>query len=355
MESFTVIGKKNPFISYTARPDREPPVDILHPKMSVLESLEMNIQEVITTREPRIVPVLGSAGAGKTSLFWSIKRLSSENTFVVYLSPQTTEQHAEKLYTSLWFAWLEQHGLQFLKDLGQELMQKFGSLDNLIAKLPGLTAVVAEALFAFSDEDNPQIQQTARYLFSGIQTNNPILPNKTQSFLEDDELCFVALKLVLKFVKKPVIFYFDEIESLFVNYGELKMEPEIRLLEKIKRFYNECENLLIVLSSLPEIWQRIIKLSTVSAVSRFESPAVLKRLSKDDLYELVEEYMENYWQESSLTGINFPSNIWPFTEDELNHVLEVTEGNPRESIKNLRVLWNQHNEFITKFLASKLG
>jgi hypothetical protein len=231
MESFATIGKKNPFISYTARPDREPPVDILKPKLSVLGVLEQNIQEVITTREPRIVPVLGSAGAGKTSLFWSIKRLSHENTFVVYLSPQTTEQHAEKLYTSLWFAWLEQHGLQFLKDLGKELLQKYGNLDNLISKLPGLTAVVAEALFAFSNEDNPQIQQTARYLFSGIQTNNPILPNKAQSFLEDDELCFVALKLVLKFFKKPVIFYFDEIESLFINYGEHKLEPEIRLLK----------------------------------------------------------------------------------------------------------------------------
>ena len=355
MESFTAVGKKNPFISYTARPDREPPVDILQPKMSVLESLEMNIQEVITTREPRIVPVLGSAGAGKTSLFWSIKRLSGESTFVVYLSPQTTEQHADKLYTSLWFALLEQHDMQFLKDLGQELMQKFGSLDNLIAKLPGLTAVVAEALFAFSNEDNPQIQQTARYLFSGIQTNNPILPNKTQSFLEDDELCFVALKLVLKFVKKPVIFYFDEIESLFVNYGELKMEPEIRLLEKIKRFYNECENLLIVLSSLPQIWERIIKLSTVSAVSRFESPSIIKRLSKDDLYTLVAEYMSNYWKESSLDDINFPTKIWPFTDDELQHILDVSEGNPRESIKNLRVLWNQHHEFITKYLSSKLG
>ena len=355
MESFAAMGKKNPFISYTARPDREPPVDILHPKISVLESLEMNIQEVITTREPRIVPVLGSAGAGKTSLFWSIKKLSSENTFVVYLSPQTTEQHADKLYTSLWFAWLEQHGLQFLKDLGQELMQKFGSLDNLISKLPGLTAVVAEALFAFSNENDPRIQQTAKYLFSGIQTNNPILPNKTQSFLEDDELCFVALKLVLKFVKKPVIFYFDEIESLFVNYGELKMEPEIRLLEKIKRFYNECENLLIVLSSLPEIWQRIIKMSTVSAVSRFEAPQMIKRLTKEDLFTLVGEYMSNYWQESNLDGINFPSKIWPFTDDELNHILDVSEGNPREVIKNLRVLWNEHNEFITKFLTAKLG
>ena len=132
------------------------------------------------------------------------------------------------------------------------------------------------------------------------------------------------------------------------------MEPEIRLLEKIKRFYNECENLLIVLSSLPEIWQRIIKLSTVSAVSRFESPSILKRLSKEDLTTLVAEYMANYWEDSSLTGINFPSKIWPFTEDEIDHVLEVSEGNPRESIKNLRVLWNQHNEFITKFLTSKL-
>ena len=355
MESFTTIGKKNPFISYTARPDREPPVDILTPKMSVLESLEMNIQEVITTREPRIVPVLGSAGAGKTSLFWSVKRLSNDSTFVVYLSPQTTEQHADKLYTSLWFAWLEQHGLQFLKDLANELKQTYGSLDNLIAKLPGLTAVVAEALFAFSNENNPQIQQTAKYLFSGIQTNNPILPNKAQSFLEDDELCFVALKLVLKFVKKPVIFYFDEIESLFVNYGEHHMEPEIRLLEKIKRIYNECENLLIVLSSLPQIWERIIKLSTVSAVSRFESPAVLKRLSKDDLNKLVSEYMKNYWNDCGLESINFPSKTWPFTDEELQHILDVSEGNPRESIKNLRVLWNEHNEFINKFLMAKLG
>ena len=352
MEQFATMSRQNPFISYTARADKEPLVDILKPKRSVLEILEQNIQEVIATREPRIVPVLGSAGAGKTSLYWTIKRLSNNGAFVVYMSPQTAENHAEKLYTSLWYAWLSQEkGMDVLRDLAEQIEDQFGSLDEFISKLPGLPAVVAEALFAFNNDKNPDIQQTAKFLFGGIQTNNPILPNNKQSFLEDDELCFTALKLVLKYVDKPVIFYFDEIESLFVNYGEI---PEVRLLEKIKRLYNECENVLIIVSSLPNIWERILKLSTVSAVSRFESPSVLKRFTLDDITNLVEEYMGKYWTINNLDSIHFPSKIWPFEEEELKHIQQASDGNPRETIKNLRVLWTQHTELISKFLSSKL-
>lgn len=350
MENFATVINKNPFISYTARADREPKVDLIKPKRSTLEILEMNLQEVITTREPRIIPILGAAGSGKTSLFHTTKRMSQDNAYVIYVSPQTNEQHADKLYTSLWFSWIEQYGMGFLQKLSVDLKNKFGSLENLIEKLPGLYGVVGEALFAFTNEDE-QIKKTAKFLLGGIKVDNPILPLNKKSFLEDDELCFTAIKLVLKFIDKPVILYFDEIESLFVQYGE---QPEVKLLEKIKRIYNECENNLIVLSSLPQVWDRILKLSTVSAVSRFETPSILKRFSKDDLQTLVIEYMEQYWKEEDLSSMNFPSKIWPFSEEDLDQIHSVSDGNPRETIKNLRVLWVQQRDLITKYFSSKI-
>ncbi len=158
--------------------------------------------------------------------------------------------------------------------------------------------------------------------------------------------------MVLHFSQRPIIFFFDEIESLFVSYGD---QPELRLFEKIKRIYNELNNTMIILSSLPGVWERIISLSTVSAVSRFETPTILRRFTLEDLEELVTEYLLIYWNERSLGGIKFPTSIWPFTDKELADIHLNSDGNPREALKFLRNLWYDSNEKIQAYLVAHLG
>ena len=350
MESLETISEANPFVSSSCRADRRPLVDIIEPKRSVITTIERNLQEVIFTSEPRIVPILGSAGSGKTSLYHTISDLVNEKAFMVYLSPQTSETHADNLFTELWFALMAQLGIKYLHEVVINL-KKLGSLEDIVTKFTGHFAVVAEMLFAFDDE---KYQKTATYLFSGLKIENPILPTQLtggNSFY-DPELCFAALKMVLHFSQRPIIFFFDEIESLFVSYGD---QPELRLFEKIKRIYNELNNTMIILSSLPGVWERIISLSTVSAVSRFETPTILRRFTLEDLEELVTEYLLIYWNERSLGGIKFPTSIWPFTDKELADIHLNSDGNPREALKFLRNLWYDSNEKIQAYLVAHLG
>lgn len=333
----------NPFSSYVARPDREPDIDVLRPKQGVLQMIEMTLDETSQTREPRIIPVLGSAGAGKTSLYWTVRKYANTRSQVVYISPQTTESHVDNLYAHLWSSLLDQYGMGVLHEVAHTLKSHYGSLDNAVSQLPGRTALVVELFFAF-DED--KFHQTAKYLFSGLKVDNPILPNEARSFLEDDELCFQALKMVLKCADRPIMFYFDEIESLFVSLGE---RPEIRLLEKIKRMYNELENVVIVLSSLPQVWERIVQLSTVSAVSRFENPTLIGRFTKEDLNNFVTEKLGRYWDDHHITR-SVPTPVWPFQQEELEAVHSESGGNPREAIKALRLRWLDHKESVGQYL-----
>ena len=69
---------------------------------------------------------------------------------------------------------------------------------------------------------------------------------------------------------------------------------------------------------------------------------------------MLTEYMNQYWEEEDLLNMNFPSKIWPFTDEDLEHIHEVSEGNPRETIKNLRVLWGQQREFLHKFFSNSI-
>ncbi|MHA2362953.1 MAG: hypothetical protein ACXAC7_03280 [Candidatus Hodarchaeales archaeon] len=346
MQSLSTVSEVNPFASTTCRADKPPLVDILQPKKPVLTSIERNLQEVIALNESRIIPILGSAGSGKTSLYWSLRKLCEGDARIVYMSPQTSEHHANSIYTQLWFNLIEQLGDEILQEVSSTLKRGYGPLEKAISQFTGQYAIIIEMLYAYAEE---KYHTTTKFLFSGLKVPNPILPNENGMW--DDELCFAGLKLILHFSSRPVVFYFDEIESLFVSYGD---QPEIRLLEKIKRIYNELNNSLIILSSLPQIWDRILSLSTVSAVSRFENPSIISRFTNSDLEALVSEHLHHYWSQRKI-DLEFPSPIWPFKKEELTEIHSLSDGNPRDALKALRAKWYDYYDEIQKFLAKKLN
>ena len=354
MQSLSLSSKnRNPFSSTTARADKNPQVDIIRPKKSVLTTIERNLQEIIATGEPRICPVLGSAGSGKTSLYHTLSGLLSNTKIkIIYMSPQTNEDHADSIYIQLWFSLVQQLGISFLQNIVKKMKQTIGSLEDIVHHFTGQYAIVAEMLFALAEE---QYHSTAKYLLSGLKIENPILPNQIKggTSFYDEDLCFAALKLVLYFSPEelPIIFFFDEIESLFISFGD---RAEIRLLEKIKRIYNDLNNVLIILCSLPDVWERILSLSTVSAVSRFEVPTMLSRFKLEDLEKLITDYLNIYWTNRQL-NLPFPSPTWPFQTDEIKEIHSISDGNPREAMKILRNRWYDYNDVIQNFLSEKLG
>lgn len=341
----------NPFISYVSRVDYKSErdvIDILNPRKTVIEAINSQLSDIIITKESRIQPILGSTGYGKTSLFLVLKNASlATDCYCIYIPTPSTLQTVEHLFSIVYFQLIKQIGMTVLQDVITNITKTFGSLDQAINEFAGKEALVAEMFFALQNE---KFNKTARFLLAGLKLENPILP-EPGNLMEDEELCFAALKVVSVYSSKPIIFFFDEIEGLFVTYG---VKPEKRILERIKRMYNELSNSLILLGCLTQVWEKILEVSTVSTVSRFETPALLHRFNKEDLEELVAKYMAQFFKNMrSLRKPASTDSIWPFTDTDIQEALEKTAGNPREIIKYLKQLltskYTMINEYAIKY------
>ena len=77
--------------------------------------------------------------------------------------------------------------------------------------------------------------------------------------MDDEELAFAALKVILKAIDKPIIFFVDELESLFIALGP---EAELQFLETLKKMHNEASNFILCLACLATLWDKILDLST---------------------------------------------------------------------------------------------
>ncbi|MHA2105399.1 MAG: hypothetical protein ACW981_18375, partial [Candidatus Hodarchaeales archaeon] len=248
----------------------------------------------------------------------------------------------------MYFELIRQKGINVLQEAISNLKNEFGSLENAIQKLVGKEALVAEMLFALSEE---KFHKTAKFLLTGLKLDNPILPHPG-NLVEDESLCFSALKVIAEYSDKPIIFFFDEIEGLFVSYGG---KPAMQLLERIKRLYNEHNNTLIILACLTQVWEKILDESTLSTVSRFENPVLLKRFSREDLEEYISKEMSFYF--TNQIGISKPQETpkyWPFSDEELDEALKNTGGNPRELIKSLKTLMINKKDVFNDYTNKKV-
>jgi hypothetical protein len=348
-----VKEKYKPFSSYVARNDnlgnQRTKIQILPPRIVALDSIQEQIDSINYSKESRILPILGSAGYGKTALYHALKDGSiAENAHIIYIPTPSTETTAVELFPNMYFELIRQKGINVLQESISNLKKEFGTLENAIQKLVGKEALIAEMLFALSEE---KFHKTAKFLLTGLKLENPILP-EPGNLIEDEGLCFSALKVISDYSDKPIIYFFDEIEGLFVSYGG---KPAMQLLERMKRLYNEHNNTLIILACLTQVWEKILDESTLSTVSRFENPVLLKRFSRDDLEEYISKEMHYYL--TSQMGTVKPQNslkYWPFTDEELDKVLQSSGGNPRELIKSLRGYIINKKDIFNEFTKKKI-
>ena len=78
------------------------------------------------------------------------------------------------------------------------------------------------------------------------------------SVVEEDDVCLAMIKIITENLDRVLILYFDELESPFRMHGEA---AERKLLEIIKRLYNEVKGLVVVAAVLKEIWPRVLEIA----------------------------------------------------------------------------------------------
>jgi len=133
---------------------------------------------------------------------------------------------------------------------------------------------------------------------------------------------FTALKNIIIDLGYTGIFVFvDEFESI----ARLSPKHEQATLNSIRHLMDQnSSGLCILFGCAPEVWQDVM--SEYHAFSeRIGQEVALRPLTSENLYELVEEYLDR-----ERTSIESGSTIHPFSEESLELILQRSQGNVRQ-------------------------
>ncbi|MCK4779606.1 MAG: hypothetical protein KAT57_05435, partial [Candidatus Lokiarchaeota archaeon] len=280
-----------PFSNFVSRGDIPDKVDIARPRSYIDREVYRLVQQTYRDKASRLIPILGSAGTGKTHAYHSFKDKERENkkrleraedveeidagkfassvdwTIVYVPSPPASIRVLLHVYTCI----IEELGAELLDIVSEKLVKKWGGskkgifqkpkLDEVIQmgirEFPGVFADCVKALVTYQLDKNKK-NLAERWLLGEDLEIEELRELGINSVVEEDDVCLSLIKIITENLDRVLILYFDEIESPYRMLGEV---AERKFLEIIKRLYNEVKGLVITIAVLKEIWPRIIEIA----------------------------------------------------------------------------------------------
>ncbi|MFX0043213.1 MAG: hypothetical protein ACFE8L_09895 [Candidatus Hodarchaeota archaeon] len=364
-----------PFSNFVSRGDIPDRIDIARPRSYIDREVYRLVRQTYRDRSSRLIPILGSAGTGKTHAYHSFKDKERENkkklesavesqevevgqlepvnwTIVYVPSPPASIRVLLHVYTCI----IEECGPELLDIVSERLLEKWGGkkgglfqkpkIDEVIQKgireFPGVFADCVKAFVTYQLDKNKKAL-AERWLLGEDLEDEELSEIGINSVLEEDDTCLSMIKIITENLDRVLILYFDELESPYRMLGEV---AERKFLEILKRLYNEVKGLVITIAVLKEIWPRIIEIADAPLRSRMEPEQDLKPFSLNDLKIFFSKSMEAFWEENNLNPPLYP--LFPLNEKLLEMIYDKTQGNPRNSIKLCR-------RFIDKVVMDEMS
>ncbi|MCK4239050.1 MAG: hypothetical protein KAX33_08020, partial [Candidatus Lokiarchaeota archaeon] len=165
-------GTFTPFDKFVSRGDLPDVIDIANPRKEIDKNIFRAIKQTNRDKSTRLIPILGSAGSGKTHAFWAYKDkigqveefevegLEPINWTIVYVpSPPASVRVLFHIYTCI----IEELGAEVIKTVSEKLVTKWGGkkrgffsrpkADDVISRgireFPGVGADIVKALVYF--------------------------------------------------------------------------------------------------------------------------------------------------------------------------------------------------------------
>ncbi|MFX0070933.1 MAG: hypothetical protein ACFFAO_07575 [Candidatus Hermodarchaeota archaeon] len=363
-----------PFSNFVSRGDIPDKIDIARPRNYIDREMYRIVRQTYQDRSSRLLPILGSAGTGKTHAYHSFKDKERENKkklegaedeveievsqfepvdwSIVYVpSPPASIRVLLHVYTCL----LEEQGAEIIDIVSEKLVSKWGGekkgifqkprteevIQRGLREFPGVFADCVKALVNFQLEKNKKAL-AERWLLGEDLEPDELDELGINSVIEEDDICLAMIKMITENLDRVLILYFDELESPYRMHGEA---AERKFLEILKRLYNEVKGLVISIAVLKEVWPRILEIADPPLRSRMEPEQELKPFSLNDLKIFFSKSMETFWDENNLNPPLYP--LFPLNEKLIEMIFEKTRGNPRNSIKLCR-------RFIEKIVMEEM-
>ncbi|MHA1468854.1 MAG: hypothetical protein ACTSP6_12365, partial [Promethearchaeota archaeon] len=352
-----------PFSNFVSRGNIPDKIDIARPRNYIDREVYRLVRQTYRDRSSRLIPILGSAGTGKTHAYHSFKDKERENrkkkeqteeteeveisqfepvdwTIVYVPSPPASIRVLLHVYTCI----IEDVGPEILSIVSKRLVEKWGGvkkglfqkpkIDEVIQRgireFPGVFADCVKALVTYQLDKNKKAL-AERWLLGEDLEPEELGTLGINSVVEDDDVCLALIKIITENLDRVLILYFDELESPYRMHGEA---AERKFLEILKRLYNEVKGLVINIAVLKEVWPRILEIADPPLRSRMEPEQELKPFSLNDLKIFFSKSMEAFWDDNNLNPPLYP--LFPLNEKLIEMIFDKTKGNPRNSIKLCR-------------------
>ena len=365
-----------PFSNFVSRGDIPDKIDISRPRSYIDREVYMLVRQTHKDRSSRLIPILGSAGTGKTHAYHSFKDKERENRKKLELSTEAEDMEVSQLEPADWTiiyvpsppasirvllhvytCIIEDVGPEILDIVSEKLVrEKWGGkksglfqkpkIEEVIQKgireFPGVFADCVKALVTYQLDKNKKAL-AERWLLGEDLDPEELSELGINSVVEEDDVCLAMIKIITENLDRVLILYFDELESPYRMHGEA---AERKFLEILKRLYNEVKGLVIITAVLKEIWPRILEIADAPLRSRMEPEQELKPFSLNDLKIFFSKSMEAFWEDNNLNPPLYP--LFPLNEKLIEMIYEKTQGNPRNSIKLCR-------RFIDKVVTEEMS
>ncbi|MEM2143360.1 MAG: hypothetical protein QXS20_09850 [Candidatus Thorarchaeota archaeon] len=325
---------------YVSRGDIRDSIDIDGPHRDADMAIYRLIRLTRSDHAARFQPILGSAGMGKTHLYWVLKDHESDEKVgpysTVYVpsppSPIRVPLHfhaclADELGDDLFSKAAASLVSRYSRDIGP--MDLARVVQRAVSDHAGVASDAVKVLLIYHLDEGRRVL-ARRWLLGDSLSQEELDELDVRMILEDDDVTLAAIRILTHGYDRPIVLFIDEMEGPFNTHGEV---GERQFLEVLKRMYNECRNIVIVASCLTEIWPRIFQMADAPMRSRMEPPIPLRPFTRDDVRSFVEKSMMLYWTEQNMESP--PDTIFPLTPDDIDEAFRHSKGVPREAIRHI--------------------
>lgn len=342
-------GDFAPFDNFVSRGNLPEAIDIDSPRKTIDRQIFRTLKATSRDRATRLIPILGSAGSGKTHAYWAYKDMVDDakkrkkrmdegdpQWRIVYVpAPPASIRVLLHIYTCI----IDDLGIEILDIVSSLLVSKWSGgkkvkkkhIDSVVQaglkEFPGVYSDCVKTLVTYrADKDKRALAQ--RWLLGEELEHNELRELGINSVIEDDDICLAMIKMIAENLNTVLVLYFDELESPYRMHGE---EAERKFLEVLKKVYNEVKNFVIVVAVLKEIWPRLLEIMDQPLRQRMEQEQELIPFSLNDIKLFYAKTMEDYWDKANLNPPLYP--LFPLNEEVINIIYEKSQGNPRDTIK----------------------
>ncbi len=217
-----LLRENPPLRRYVSRGDTRDNIDIPGPHEAVDYAVLRCIRMTRQDSTPRFQPILGSAGMGKTHLFWVLKGMENEQRSgpfcTVYVpSPPSPVRVPLHFYSCL----VDETGDTLFDKASEMLLKRFGQgtidssqmrtiMDRALLNYSGISSDVVKVMLQYRLTEEKQTL-ARRWLLGDTLSHSDLEQLDVRTILEEDDVTLATFRLLTESSERPVVVFVDEI------------------------------------------------------------------------------------------------------------------------------------------------